>query len=248
MRVMVKESCPYCASEKVRRGSNFPRRAGRWLFGVNKRYCPDCGGRWSTGDGRRPFLIRFGLICLALLTVSVVRYGMRRAAEDSYTAALERSRRARLKMRAPGMLGGILDEEEGQAAEDLTALPEGMDPDSPEAKAFLAKQKVRKAASKTVPGQSAQLPDADDLESLMVEVWGGKGGKGDSSSFGSGANILAMIRKALRQGKMKDMGSFESVPKKQLWEQYGHYFGSQEEARSFYKEYHDKRKSGKLKR
>lgn len=62
------------------------------------------------------------------------------------------------------------------------------------------------------------------------------------SFMGMFKDVGKLLKMAVGGGEFKDYGSFEGKDKKELWKKYGHLFGSKEEGKEAYKEYHEKRK------
>ena len=63
------------------------------------------------------------------------------------------------------------------------------------------------------------------------------------SWFARALGVPAIVLGILKRGETVDHGSFEDHDKNQLWKDYGHHFGSKAEARQFYNDYHEKRRS-----
>ncbi|MBI4386696.1 MAG: hypothetical protein HY551_04885 [Elusimicrobia bacterium] len=222
-------SCPFCEHEGVRFGSSPGRHLLRGLLGTRRRFCPGCRRRWfSQRRGHLPNALRMALAGGLAATLGLA--GSRYVNQDRFAGIPPSATGASRRVAAHDPT------ERGEASAALDRAAEGAAAAGPGA--ALAWEESAAARSRT----SSRA--AWDTEALRRRT----AASGGYEASGSG-NILQglsqLLKQALSRSQEDKIDELLKMDKKTLWDQYGKYFSSKEQAKQVYEDYKRRRSSGK---
>lgn len=221
--------CPFCEREGVRFGSSPGRHLLRGLLGTRRRFCPECRRRWfSQRRGHLPNALRMALAggLAATLGLAGARYSKQNRFSDIPLAAAGASR-------------GTAAHDKTEQGEVPDAIGQGTG-NTAAAGPDAAHAWEESAAARSRTSSRA----AWETEALRRRT----AASGGHEASGSGSilqGISQLIKQALSRSQEDKIDELLKMDKKTLWDQYGKYFTSKEQAKQTYEDYKRRRSSGR---
>jgi hypothetical protein len=227
---MLEDCCPRCGSEDVALGATWQRHALRAVVGTSRRFCRGCGLRWLDEFRTYSPMARLAAVCAASALifggVALSKVVVPSAPSNRVLASVVPGSRAagdgRL-LRAAGGGGlspasGALSYSDGGSA-GLAGVVDAGFMDS-------SGRPMRPGQSLTEDG-SAGYPAPVAYNNVQSDDGSGK-------ALGQLSTLLKLAGGKVDRTKLDQI---DRMDKKQLWDQYGSYFGSKEEAKAAYNQY-----------
>lgn len=214
--------CRACGSGQVWRSSVWRYHLLRTLVDSSRRYCGACQERWISNETVRSSPQRRLFLTAACFAVAGVVFG------GGYLLL----RRVPLSGKAARM-AKVVGFDSGGAK----------DKSHSGAKAVAAEGS---AAGVPPADGSVEAQGASKFEAAIAGMRGGDGKAGWASLLGDAASLMVEQAMGMIKGGSPENGpsssDVEKMDKKQLWDKYGHIFGSKEEAKKTYNDYLEKKK------
>ena len=208
---MTGEKCPSCGAEKLRLSARLDRHYLRAAFGSRKRFCVSCHARWTAAKKEGWPLLTRGALLLAVVVVG-------RAAQQYHRPQPLKHAPIYVKpSKAPVGPDGEPGAETSPDGDAVLPLAEG-------------------ATGGTTAAwlRAHQNDTAGGTEGPRRNIPQARLGLGDTFAL-----LSRMLKQSLGFRGGVSQGQIDSMlkqDKKQLWAQYGKYFGSKEEAKAAYEQ------------
>lgn len=219
-------ACPRCGESAVAFGSTGLRHLFRGVAGTTRRACRSCGYRWLDVHGYSPALRAAAALLLIggiFSAVSVARVFRPPPSETALRAAARGSGGSG----GSGRLASAVDSMKGASSAGLSDADGA--PGAARAEPGLTeglKSLVAPVLRPSEPGEPARA-------SVVREA-----AAAPAANFKDTNWLVKLLSKRVSRQEVEQV---ERMDKKQLWEKYGHYFGSKEEAKAAYNQYQQNR-------
>lgn len=214
--------CKACGSSNVRLSASLPVHLIRKALKSSKRRCLDCRYKWrEPGQRRTPYqlAVLLGGACLSLAIIVQWREIM------SLRTGPRTGFRQNPRAPEPSLSGRSGQEYPLENADDLDA-------------------EYGAGKEQTMPGQH---PFPKDWGIPPAETWAAAGQPEKKGFFSNYSKLLDIALKMLQgRSKKEIIRELDTADKKTLWNKYGGYFSSKEEAKKAYDEYKSKKSSGQI--